>query len=104
MIIAAIGLVGLGLLIVAPRLHRRSLARAERRAESLRRVRRQELEERATVETVVIEPPLARAIQRQLLLRGVRTYLDVRDGRTELVYDAEYADLVDEIRRANENS
>lgn len=101
MIIAAIGLTGLGLLLVAPRVHRRSLLRAEHRADAARQARLRELEDRSPVTTIVLADRVqAQSIQRQLLLRGVRAHLGQNDGATELVFESRHADLVDEVRRA----
>ena len=104
MIIAVIGLIGLGLLLVAPRWHRRSLDRAGRRADTAQRARLRDLEDRTSVTTIDIADRVqAQSIQRQLLLRGVRAHLVDHDRATGLVFESQHADLVEEVRSATEN-
>lgn len=95
MIIAALLAAGVALLIVAPRLHRKSLARAMARAETVRARRIEELRRtRGTTETPVPESIPAIAVRDALLLEGIRAEIVALPGSTALVHAPEHTEAV----------
>lgn len=86
------------LLIVAPRLHRRSLDRARSRAEAARARRIDELRDRPdSIETVVPETVAALEVRDALLLRGVRAEIVALPGATVLVHSPDDDPIVRDV-------
>lgn len=89
---------GVVLLIVAPRLHRRSLARAWTRAEAAHARRVEELRRAPdSIETVVPETIPALEVRDALLLRGVRAEIVGLPGATVLVHGPEDTPVVQDV-------
>lgn len=98
MVIAALLAGCVALLIVAPRLHRRSLARGLAKAEQIRARRIDELRRRPdSVETPVPESVSATAVRDALLLRGVRVEIVAVPGSTALVHRPEDTPTVRDV-------